>query len=82
MKYIRTYEGWFSSNPKNYESSKESSRKSIKSFLKNIGYSEADNMTDEQLITQIKLFANNKDFSEQNRLAWELYKIAKPLFNF
>lgn len=79
MKNIRTFEEWFFSKPKVSETAKEDCRKSIKSFLKSIGMMEADNMSDEQLIDNIRRFAKNKNFSEKNRLAWQLYNIAKPI---
>jgi hypothetical protein len=63
------------------ESAKESCRKSIKEFLKRNTYMPlADSMSDEVLIRTIKGFADNREVSKANELAWQLYQIAKPLF--
>jgi hypothetical protein len=79
-KYIKTFEGWFSKKIVD-ESAKESCRKSIKEFLKRNTYMPlADSMSDEVLIRTIKGFADNREVSKSNELAWQLYQIAKPLF--
>jgi hypothetical protein len=66
------------------EGEKESLKKSIITFLKNnTNFKAAEKLTDRELLKALEGFArhgNSKTSSSGNRIAYDLYKIAKPLF--
>ncbi len=90
MKHIKTFESYglnewfFNRRPQSeIEEEKKEILHSMREFIKNNFYMDADKMSDEQVLDKMKWAAHwgkDKFASQGNKQALELYKVAKPLF--
>ncbi len=65
----------------NIEVAKRDSLNSIREFLKRYsGLANVDGLSEKQLLELIQGFARHKDRSKENAMAYEIWRIAKPLF--